>query len=52
MPHTNPWYLITADEIARIEGNLQKIRQYLPEKEQSPISGALGLLHTVQERRP
>ena len=52
MPHKNPWYIITSEEIARIEGSIRDIRQYVPEQAQAPITGTLGLLHQVQARRP
>ena len=52
MTHENPWFLITADEIRRLENNLREIRQDVPEQRQTLVLRALGVLNEVQVRRP
>jgi hypothetical protein len=52
MPHNNPWFLITADEIGRLENHLQDIRQGVPEQHQTLILRALDILNDVQVRQP
>ena len=52
MPHNNPWYLITEDEIRMIERYVELIRHHVPEQDRAAIIGTLGVLTTVQERVP
>ena len=52
MPHNNPWYLITAEEIRTIERHVELIRHHIPEQDRVAIARTLGILTPVQERVP
>lgn len=52
MPHSNPWYLITREEIQTIRNHMENIRHHVPEQDRAALSGALAVLSVVQERFP
>lgn len=52
MAHKNPWYIITAEEIATIQVSLQDLHHDLQERHRNRIGGIIGILDEVVERRP
>jgi hypothetical protein len=52
MAHKNPWFLITLDEIAGIQDQLQSIQQDLPGQHQDTVEGIAMILSNVRDRMP
>jgi hypothetical protein len=52
MPHNNPWFIITYEEIAGIQDQLQNLRQALRDEQRDTVEGITGILNHVRDRRP
>jgi hypothetical protein len=51
MPHKNPWFLITFEEISGIQNQLRDLRQVLPYQDQDRIDGVISVIKKVRDRR-
>jgi hypothetical protein len=52
MPHNNPWFLITHEEITGIQDQLLSLRQELRDEQRVTGEGIVGILKEVRDRRP
>lgn len=50
MAPKNPWFLISAEEIAIIQGSLQELMQDIPDRDRERISGITQMLDTIKDR--
>jgi hypothetical protein len=52
MVHENPWFLITRDELLRIEEGLGVLEKEIPAKSSRHLGAIAGVVSKVRERQP
>lgn len=52
MTHKNPWFLITADEIATVEDTLRDLRVDISDISPTRLNVIIEILNEVQDRQP
>jgi len=50
MPHENPWFLITSEEIAQIRTHLSILEGDVPENSRHCIDTIIRVTNTVEQR--